>query len=67
VMMMMTLPNSKIRVRQSMICFETNVNFENDGYGAKPDYPIKNTIEQEIKGEDGVMQWTLDFIKKQAN
>lgn len=67
VMLMMHLPNSKIRVRQSLICFETNVNFENDGHGAKPDYPVKNTIEQEIKGEDGVMQWTLDFIKKQTN
>lgn len=64
VMIMMNLPNSKIRVMQSLICFETNVNFENDGYGAKPDYPIKNTIEQELKGEDGVMQWTLDYISK---
>ncbi len=67
VMIMMSLPHSKIRVMQSLICFETNVNFENDGYGAKPDYPIKNTIEQELKGEDGVMQWTLDFIKKQTD
>jgi len=65
VMIMMSLPNSKIRVMQSLICFETNVNFENDGYGAKPDYPIKNTIEQELKGEDGIMRWTLNYIGKQ--
>lgn len=67
VMVMMSLPNSKVRVMQSLICFETNVNFENNGYGAGPDYPVKNTIEQEIKGEDGVMRWTLDFIKNQTN
>lgn len=67
VMVMMSLPNSKVRVMQSLICFVTNVNFENDGYGARPDYPIKNTIEQEIKGVDGVMQWTLDFITKQTH
>lgn len=66
VMVFMTLPNSKIRVMQSLICFETNVNFENDGYGAKPDYPVKNTIEQELRGEDSVMRWTLDFISKQG-
>ena len=67
VMIMMSLPNSKLRVMQSLICFETNVNFVNDGYGAKPDYPIKNTIEQELKAEDGVLQWTFDFIKKQTD
>lgn len=67
VMIMMSLPNSKIRVTQSLICFETNVNFENDGHGAKPDYPIKNTIEQELKGENSVMQWTLDYINKQGD
>lgn len=66
VMIMMSLPNSKIRVRQSLICFETNVNFDNDGYGAKPDYPVKNTIEQELIGEDSVMQWTLDFINNRT-
>ncbi|MDB4293095.1 hypothetical protein N9954_06760, partial [Maribacter sp.] len=66
IMVFMNLPNSKIRVMQSLICFETNVNFENDGYGAKPDYPVKNTIEQELKGEDSVMKWTLDYISKQG-
>ena len=67
VMAAIRLPNSQIRAILSLIRFEVNVDFPNDGFGVKPDYPIKNTIEQEINGEDSVMQWTLDFIKKQTD
>lgn len=63
VMVFMNLPNSKVRVMQSLICFETNVDFENDGHGAKPDHPLKNTIEQELRGEDAVLKWTMNLIR----
>ncbi len=65
VMVFMELPHSKIRILQSLICFETNVDFENDGYGATPDYPIENSVEQVLSGVDNVLKWTLDYIKSQ--
>lgn len=61
---MLTLPNSGVRMLIPIFYEEMDVNFENDGRGVMPHHAIQNTIEQQINQEDAVMNWTLDFIKK---
>ena len=58
------LPNSKIIVAIPIILWKMNVAFENDGHGIKPDYFIKNSIQEEINNEDRVLNFTYEFIKK---
>lgn len=41
-----------------------NVDFENDGHGVKPDHFIQNSIQEELAGEDAVLEFTYELIKK---
>lgn len=58
------LPNSKIIAAIPIILWKMNVDFKNDGHGVIPDYSVSNTIEDEINSRDGVMEFTLDLIRK---
>ncbi|QKX06802.1 hypothetical protein HN014_18400 [Aquimarina sp. TRL1] len=58
------LPNSKIIAAIPIILWKMNVEFKNDGHGVIPDYSVSNTIEDEINSRDGVMEFTLDLIRK---
>ncbi|MFK7903743.1 MAG: S41 family peptidase [Chitinophagales bacterium] len=61
---MLILPNSGTRIRIPLFFQEMEVNFENTRHGVIPEHLVKNTIEQELKKEDGVLLWTFDFIKE---
>lgn len=54
------LPNSKLRVFIPLVIFEMNVNFPNTRRGVIPDVPMKNSIEDELKGYDSVMNFALE-------
>ncbi|MEM6321011.1 MAG: S41 family peptidase [Bacteroidota bacterium] len=62
----MTLPNTGNRVVMPFWQWEMNTTFENTGYGVKPDYPVRPTIQDMLDGRDVVMEFTLDLIQKQA-
>ncbi len=59
-MLVLNLPNSGVRAVVPVVVFKMNVTFENTGRGVLPDYPIKNTIHDELNGVDSVME----FAKK---
>lgn len=59
------LPNTKVRAFMSLWQWDMAVDLENRDRGLIPDYPVRNSIEDEIKGRDAVMEFTLDLIKKQ--
>lgn len=61
----LTLPNSKIRMCQSLITFKINVSFENNRHGIVPNYYMRNSIEDELDGKDSVLEWTISYIKKE--
>lgn len=61
----LTLPNSKIRMYQSLITFKTNVSFENIRHGIVPNYYLRNSIEDELDGKDSVLEWTISYIEKE--
>jgi len=63
IMVFMNLPNSKIRVRQSLICFEANVDLTKNRHGIIPDYYVRNSIEDELSNRDAIMDFTLGLIK----
>ncbi|MEM8892529.1 MAG: S41 family peptidase, partial [Bacteroidota bacterium] len=64
IMLPLELPNSKISVLMPMILFEMNVDFENTGRGVIPDHIIRPTLEDVIEGNDPVMDFTKELIKK---
>ncbi|MEM6380886.1 MAG: S41 family peptidase, partial [Bacteroidota bacterium] len=61
----MTLPNTGNRMVMPFWQWEMNTTFANTGYGVKPDYPIRPTIQDMLDGRDVVMEFTLDLIQKQ--
>ena len=63
IMLPMVLPHSKLRVTVPVILFEMNVNFENTGYGVKPDHSVRPSVEAFIAKEDVVMDYVLNLIK----
>ncbi len=64
---MLILPNSGVRLNIPLL-FETwAVSFQNTGHGVQPQHWVRNTIAQEIKKEDAVLQYTLALIKKSEN
>ncbi len=60
-MLILNLPHSKLRAVVPVVVFEMNVSFENSGRGVIPDYPIKNSIQDEINGRDAVMDFAKEF------
>lgn len=60
-MLVLNLPHSKVRAVVPVVVFEMNVTFENSGRGVIPDYPIRNSIEDEISGKDAVMKFAKEF------
>jgi len=60
----MTLPNTGNRIVMPFWQWEMNTTFENTGYGVKPDYPVRPSIQDMIDGKDVVMAFTLDLIQK---
>ncbi|WP_271785191.1 S41 family peptidase [Aquimarina algiphila] len=59
-----TLPNSKLRVDIPVVLWVMNIKEANNGHGVVPDYPVRNTIQDELDGRDRVMEFTLDLIQK---
>mgnify|MGYP006077456365 CR=1 FL=1 len=59
-----TLPNSKQKVTIPLVVFEMNIDSKNSGHGIKPNHWVRNTNENELNGEDSVMGFTLELIKK---
>lgn len=59
-----TLPNSKQKVTIPLVVFELNIDSKNSGHGIKPNHWVRNTIEDELNGEDSVMDFTHQLIKK---
>ncbi|WP_299244368.1 S41 family peptidase [uncultured Aquimarina sp.] len=53
------LPNSKINMRIGLMKINAPYTIEPDGYGIKPDVPIKRTIND----VDNELQWILEDIK----
>ena len=62
----MTLPNTRNRIVMPFWQWEMNTTFENTGYGVKPDYPVRPSIQDMIDGRDAVMAFTLDLIQQQG-
>ena len=61
VMLILNLPHSGIRAIVPIVVFEMNVSFENTGRGVIPDYEIRNSIEDEIKGRDAVLEFAREL------
>ncbi len=61
---LMTLPNTGNRIVMPFWQWEMNTTFGNTGYGVKPDYPIRPSIQDMIDGRDVVMDFTLSLIQK---
>lgn len=57
------LPNSNLKVQLPVICSEMNVNFENKGYGLRPDIPFRPRIEAVLKGEDTLLEFALGLAQ----
>ena len=62
----MTLPNTGNRVVMPFWQWEMNTTFDNTGYGVKPDYPVRPSIQDMIDGRDVVMAFTLDLIQEKS-
>ncbi|WP_340065833.1 S41 family peptidase [Ascidiimonas aurantiaca] len=60
----LTLPHSKINIDIPLVVFKLNVPVENPTHGVIPDYQVRNTITQELNGEDAVMDFALKLNSK---
>jgi Peptidase family S41 len=60
----LTLPNTKVRIQIPIELFKLNVKGKNTGHGVIPDYYIKPSITDKIKGNDPEMKFTLELIEK---
>ncbi len=61
---MLTLPNSKIRIRIPMELFKLNVSHEKTNHGVIPDYYVRPSIIDKLTGKDLEMAFILNMIKK---
>ena len=60
------LPNSKNRVVIPVVQQKIHTTVTPTDRGVIPDYIIRNTVEQEIKGYDSVLNFTLNLIDNQS-
>jgi len=61
------LPHSKVFAFIPYVLWKMNVTAKNDGHGVQPDYYIKNSIQEEIQGQDAVLQFTKELIAGTSN
>ena len=59
-----TLPNTRISVHIPTKQFVISGKDKNDGHGVIPDFIVRPTISELIKGRDEVMDFTLNLIQK---
>ncbi len=59
----LTLPNSKIRIRIPMELFLLNVDYQDTTHGVQPDYYIRPTIKDKLENNDPEMEFTLNLIR----
>jgi len=60
----LTLPNSKLKLRMGLFPVLPNAHTETVGRGIFPDYEVKTTIEDVIAGKDKELDWVMNDIKK---
>ena len=60
-----TLPNTKIVTIINLLHIETAQKQEPDGYGIKPDIPVKPTVADFLTGRDTELEVVLDTIKEE--
>ncbi|WP_298533223.1 S41 family peptidase [uncultured Algibacter sp.] len=60
---LLTLPNSKIRVRIPIELFKLNVKSENTGHGVIPDYYVRPTITDKLLDKDPEMEFVFKLIE----
>ena len=51
----MTLPHSKNRILICLVNYTTDVSYANDGQGVRPHHTVRNTVFEELKGDDAVL------------
>ena len=56
------LPHSKVIVSIPILLWKMNVSIENDGHGITPDHFVRNTIAEEIAGEDSILRFAYQLI-----
>jgi C-terminal processing protease CtpA/Prc len=64
-MPLLTLPNTKIRVRIPMIRYTMAVSGYPKNRGIIPEYPVSLTIEDLLNERDTVMEFTINLIKNE--
>lgn len=64
---MLTLPTSGVRMVIPLVYEKMKVNFENTGHGVIPTHLVRNSVEDELKGRDAVMNYTLELIESTVN
>ncbi len=63
-MLPLILPNTQIKAIIPIVQFVMAVDLDNDGHGVPPDHVVRNSIEDELKGRDAAMEYTLELIRK---
>ena len=63
----MTLPNSKNRILICLVNYTTDVSYENQGYGVKPRYEVRNSVFQVLDNRDAVMEKVNQLIAESKN
>ncbi|MEL7006346.1 MAG: S41 family peptidase, partial [Bacteroidota bacterium] len=58
------LPNSNVIAEVPIILWKMNVKIRNEGHGVKPDYWVRNSIEDEMNNKDSVKSFTYELIEK---
>ena len=62
IMIMLYLPHSQTRINLPLLCFDLNVQGENDGRGTLPTYPVRPTVKDVLEGNDVVLKKAYELI-----
>jgi C-terminal processing protease CtpA/Prc len=57
-----TLPNSKLILPIGLFLIRPNIEFENEGRGVIPDFPVDPDFGNLTSSEDKILKWVLDDI-----
>lgn len=60
----LTLPNSECRILICLVSYNTDVSYENDGFGVKPHYEIRNSVFDVLNEKDVVMEKANQLIRE---
>lgn len=63
----LTLPNSKNRILICLVSYTTDVSFENDGHGIKPNYELRNSVFDVLEKKDIVLNKANQLIVESRN